>query len=1217
MYDAGSIQASLDLDRTPFQQSLKRATAEGNRFDGKKFTAKADLNTTRATAQAKRLEALLNKIRGKRAGAFVSVNGVAKTLAGLRSVDKMLDKIDGRRATAHVEIDKDGAPTVATLRLLSQTVQALIPNLQGLTTAGTTSGKALEGVSVGSSGLAANFGKAGPAAAALAAAVVVAVPVVVSLGAALAAIVASAAAATAGMGALAIAGGGALAAGLALGIGAMQRYKATADQAGTAANGLKKALGGVKGAFAGATARGSDAIFRGLSTMLRSVRPAITRLRSDFTALGRAVGGALRGASPQIKTLIRSFGQLVRATAPLAGPLVRSLTALGQILVNIATAAMPFLVSGAKSVARTLESWGKTTGASTLGKTIQGLVGHLRSWLSLGKQVGRIFLGFFKAAAPAGKGLVDSLAKGAKALADWIASAKGQNAIKKFLDDVIPLAKDVAKLFPEIAKAVISFTQKAAPRLETLFKAIRIGVKVVSWLANAFIDVQAAFEDMYRWSIRLGREAPKTWDKVKAAVSKAWTAIKKAVSSGAAAVWNTVKKAWDRVKGATTTGWNAVKKAVSDAWNKIKTTATQGAQSVAGVVRGAWNRVKSATTTAWNAAKQAVTQAWNQIKSTVSKGAADVVAFVKALPGKIKGALGDLGSLLIGAGKALMEGLINGIESMAQRAVDAVKNIVGKARDLLPGSEPRDPNSPLRRLDLAGAATMRNYATGIHREAPRAVEAMASAARRVSAAGRQISEEDPRFNWRTMGNRKRGVTLGDGSKRVVTGGQFDRLQAQGRLSASNPKMLGDLGRAVDAMTAAARGVSAAGRRVTEKPLGSYDRVGSKRPYGGRGRFEDEVVYKGRYVPMDDISRGPSGRAIQNRAEKALATVRRGIRAGGVDALLAIGRADDRIHRMLRSLPKGAKGKGLLQNVLGDLRELSAYERKVADIGDRLRELSKEATEGFIDRRLQDQLRAIATGPEAQEIARLQGLDRETERGSRDAELAGQYDEARRMQNPRRADETEADYEERRRRGEAQQREVEDERGRETRRRRIEDLERTMAGRTNTAEESAESARVNPRGDREVARFGSRLEARLDVLLKQLGAGRIGPEMFQNRARRALGAGGVGFTLPYEDRLALADKPDLIRGRRGGADEGRDRGREDRRDQRENRREDARDARDRKREDARDRRDRGRGSPRTVIENLHIKTIPAAQKPDGPYTAAQISQLVRNLGGVPG
>lgn len=61
-FNAGAIEATLELDRTPFQQGISLARAQGQRFAAQKFTAKLDVDAGRLTAEIARLEALLTAL---------------------------------------------------------------------------------------------------------------------------------------------------------------------------------------------------------------------------------------------------------------------------------------------------------------------------------------------------------------------------------------------------------------------------------------------------------------------------------------------------------------------------------------------------------------------------------------------------------------------------------------------------------------------------------------------------------------------------------------------------------------------------------------------------------------------------------------------------------------------------------------------------------------------------------------------------------------------------------------------------------------------------------------------------------------------------------------------------------------------------------------------------------------------------------------------------
>jgi phage-related protein len=100
------------------------------------------------------------------------------------------------------------------------------------------------------------------------------------------------------------------------------------------------------------------------------------------------------------------------------------------------------------------------------------------------------------------------------------------------------------------------------------------------------------------------------------------------------------------------THWNTVKKATAAAWHWVVDKVKTGAHgvmaaigflaSLPGKVGGYFGRMKDAA---------------------VSKAMA-LVGWVKGLPGRIRSAVGNLGGLLVGAGRSVVTGLWHGIEAM-------------------------------------------------------------------------------------------------------------------------------------------------------------------------------------------------------------------------------------------------------------------------------------------------------------------------------------------------------------------------------------------------------------------------------------------------------------------------------------------------------------------------------------------------------------------------
>lgn len=167
-------------------------------------------------------------------------------------------------------------------------------------------------------------------------------------------------------------------------------------------------------------------------------------------------------------------------------------------------------------------------------------------------------------------------------------------------------------------------------------------------------------------------------DKVKAIISAAWNVIKSVTS----AVWGAIKSALSAV-------WGAIKTAVMFVFDAIKAYIMVWVHGVQAVIGGV-SAVIGVVRDAFGAAKDAVVD---------KLGAA--IDFVKGIPGKVTGALGNLGSLLYDKGKALIQGLIDGIMAMFGKITDTVGKVAGLVGKFLPGSPIQE--GPLKSWNNGGA----------------------------------------------------------------------------------------------------------------------------------------------------------------------------------------------------------------------------------------------------------------------------------------------------------------------------------------------------------------------------------------------------------------------------------------------------------------------------------------------------------------------------------
>jgi hypothetical protein len=146
-------------------------------------------------------------------------------------------------------------------------------------------------------------------------------------------------------------------------------------------------------------------------------------------------------------------------------------------------------------------------------------------------------------------------------------------------------------------------------------------------------------------------------------------------------------------------------------WNRVKSVIVGGISAVIGFVRSHWQALLGTLLGGpFGLAVVLIARHWSQITGAVRSGVAKVVGFVKGLPGKISGALSGLGTLLSGAGQAVMQGFYDGIIKIWDKITSKVSGMAGWIKDHKgPISKDRTLLTP------AGIAIMEGLVRGINR----------------------------------------------------------------------------------------------------------------------------------------------------------------------------------------------------------------------------------------------------------------------------------------------------------------------------------------------------------------------------------------------------------------------------------------------------------------------------------------------------------------------
>lgn len=192
------------------------------------------------------------------------------------------------------------------------------------------------------------------------------------------------------------------------------------------------------------------------------------------------------------------------------------------------------------------------------------------------------------------------------------------------------------------------------------------------------------------------------WNAIKAVIQSVWNAIRPIVMAGVNFVRSVVTSAFNAIRAVTSAIWNGIRAVISSVWGAIR-----------GVVSSAVGAVKSAISAAWNTVKSLTSSAWNAVKDAVGNAVDGLMNIVSGIQGRVMGALSGAASWLYNAGRDIIQGLLNGIESMIGAVTDKINSVTDKVARFLPGSPVRE--GPLKVLNrgYAGRQIVEMVAGGV------------------------------------------------------------------------------------------------------------------------------------------------------------------------------------------------------------------------------------------------------------------------------------------------------------------------------------------------------------------------------------------------------------------------------------------------------------------------------------------------------------------------
>ncbi len=265
--------------------------------------------------------------------------------------------------------------------------------------------------------------------------------------------------------------------------------------------------------------------------------------------------------------------------------------------------------------------------------------------------------------------------------------------------------------------------------------------------------VKNVFTTVFNWIKNFANNTMKTtwnllktvWNGIKKTVTTVFNAIKSFLKNGLTWAKNTFKSTWEGIKTVTSTVFNAIKSVISTVWNTIKGVFTTVLDVIKNVLKGRFGAAKEIVKSAMTKVKDSVMSLWQKAEDFLKKVS------------------------LYDVGKNIIEGLKNGIKSMASSVMNRVKSIADGIKDKVTGI--LDIHSPSRVMMDVGVNTGRGLVKGLENITPKVGVASEDMAKETAFSPRK-QQDIPQKSSGGGRNQGGGVTI------HINGDVYDEIHFQ-------------------------------------------------------------------------------------------------------------------------------------------------------------------------------------------------------------------------------------------------------------------------------------------------------------------------------------------------------------------------------------------------------------------------------------------------------
>lgn len=235
---------------------------------------------------------------------------------------------------------------------------------------------------------------------------------------------------------------------------------------------------------------------------------------------------------------------------------------------------------------------------------------------------------------------------------------------------LMPILQTIIPIILQIRTQIMTFVQSImASVYPVLTQIINLITQFISWVTPAIQSALSVILNIFNT----------VWPAIQQTVSGVMTVIQSVISTVMGVIQGVITTVMGIINGDWSAVWSGIQQIASSIWSGIQGIVSGAISAVQGVISTVLGTISGLWNAAWSAISSFLSGVWEGIKSAVSNGINGVVNFFRDLPGNILSALGNMGSLLLGVGQDLINGLVQGIGNAAGMVIDAIGGVVNDA----------------------------------------------------------------------------------------------------------------------------------------------------------------------------------------------------------------------------------------------------------------------------------------------------------------------------------------------------------------------------------------------------------------------------------------------------------------------------------------------------------------------------------------------------------